>query len=71
MLCGVDEVVMEHMKAGELVEAVGEEYVFPIQPVIGASIKEALMAAEHWIKEPKDLPAATSGAEKGGEEASE
>jgi hypothetical protein len=62
---------MEDLKAGELFEAVGEEFVFPIQPVIGASIEEALAAAERWIEEPKDIPAATDEAEKGGEEASE
>ena len=71
MLCGVDEVVMENLKAGELVEVVGEEHVFPIQPVIGASVEEALAAAERWIKEPKDLPAVTTEAEEGGEETSE
>jgi SulP family sulfate permease len=71
MLSEMEEVVMEDLKAGELVEAIGEEFVFPMQPVIGASIEEALAAAERWIKEPKDLPAATGEAEKGGEEASE
>ena len=44
---------------------------FPIQPVIGASIEEALAAAERWIDEPKDLPAVTGEAEKRGEESSE
>jgi SulP family sulfate permease len=71
MLCGVEEALMEPMEAGELVEAVGEEYVFPIQPVIGASIEEALTAAERWIKEPKDLPEVTTEVEEGGEDASE
>ena len=71
MICGVEEAMMEDMKAGELFEAVGEAYVFPIQPVIGASIEEALAEAERWIKEPKDLPAVTTETEEGGEEASE
>jgi hypothetical protein len=39
--------------------------------VIGASIEEALATAEHWIKEPKDLPPVTAEAEVGGEEKSE
>lgn len=53
MLCGVEEAVMKDLEAGEVIEVVGAEYIFPIQPVIGASIEEALAAAERWIAENK------------------
>jgi hypothetical protein len=41
------------MKDGELIEAIGEENVIPIQPVIGGSIKLAYERAERWIEENK------------------
>jgi SulP family sulfate permease len=51
MLCGVEENVLNQMKNGELIEAIGEENVIPIQPQIGGSIKLAYEAANRWIKE--------------------
>jgi hypothetical protein len=38
------------MKNGELIEAIGEENVIPIQPQIGGSIKLAYEAANRWIE---------------------
>jgi hypothetical protein len=53
MLCGVEENILKQMKDGELIEAIGEENVIPIQPVIGGSIKLAYEIAERWIEENK------------------
>ena len=53
MLCGVEENVLNQMKNGELIEAIGEENVIPIQPLIGGSIKLAYEAANRWIEENK------------------
>jgi SulP family sulfate permease len=53
MLCGVEENVLNQMKNGGLIEAIGEGNVIPIQPQIGGSIKLAYEIADRWIEENK------------------
>ena len=53
MLCGVEKNVMKQMQDGELIEAMGEGNVHPIQPLIGGSIEQAYEIAERWIDENK------------------
>jgi SulP family sulfate permease len=51
MLSGVEQVVYERLKQTEVFELIGEENIFQTQKVIGASVDEALDAAEIWIAE--------------------
>ncbi len=51
MLSGVEEAVYERLKQTEVFELIGEENIFQTQKVIGASVDEALDAAEKWIAE--------------------
>ena len=53
ILCDVEENVIQQMRDGELIEAIGAENVIPIQSFIGGSIKLAYEAAERWIEENK------------------
>lgn len=51
MLSGVEEAVYEKLKKTEAFEIIGQENIFLAQKVIGASVHEALDAAEKWIAE--------------------
>jgi hypothetical protein len=53
MLCDVEKNVMKQMQDGELIEAMGEGNVLPIQSLIGGSIEQAYQIAERWIEENK------------------
>jgi hypothetical protein len=55
MLCGVEKNVMKQMQDGDLIEAIGEGNVQPIQPLIGDSIEQAYQLAERWIEENKTV----------------
>jgi SulP family sulfate permease len=55
MLCGVEKNVMKQMQDGDLIEAMGEGNVQPIQPLVGGSIEEAYQIAESWIEENKPV----------------
>jgi len=49
ILSGVEEPVYDRLKQSEAFELIGEENIFLAQTVIGASLDEALDAAEKWI----------------------
>lgn len=51
MLAGVEESVYERLKKSEAFEIIGQENIFLAQKVIGASVHDALDAAEDWIAE--------------------
>jgi SulP family sulfate permease len=53
MLCDVEKNVMKQMQDGELIEAIGEDNVLPIQHLIGGSIQQAYERADNWIQENK------------------
>lgn len=55
MLCGVNETVLERLKATDAYEAIGEENIFPTQAILGASLDEAWTAAEKWIAAQPDM----------------
>ncbi len=58
MICGVTEPVLERLKVTEAYKIIGEDNIFPAQPIIGASMEEAWAAAEKWIEERQDLESA-------------
>ena len=49
MLEGLSEAVLEQLERTEILDQLGEENVFLAQPVYGASLRQALAAAEDWI----------------------
>ncbi len=51
MLCNVTDTVLEQIKDTEVYEIIGEENIFPSNPIIGASLEEAWQAAKEWIAE--------------------
>jgi SulP family sulfate permease len=51
MLSGVEQVVYERLKKTDVFELIGAENIFQTQKVIGASVDEALDAAQKWIAE--------------------
>jgi hypothetical protein len=51
MLCNVSDAVLEQIKRTEVYEFIGEEDIFPSDPIIGALVDEAWQAAEQWIAE--------------------
>lgn len=51
MLCDVEEPVLEQLKQTEAYELIGEENIFPAEPVHEASVEKALAAAEKWMAE--------------------
>jgi hypothetical protein len=55
MLCNVTNEVLEQIKVTEVYEIIGEENIFPSNPIIGASLEEAWQAAEKWIAERQEL----------------
>jgi SulP family sulfate permease len=58
MLSGVEEAVYEKLKKTEAFKIIGQENIFLAQKVIGASVHEALDAAENWIAERQKSEAA-------------
>jgi SulP family sulfate permease len=51
MLEGLDEGVLEQLERTDLLDLIGQENVFLEQPQFGASLRQALAAAEAWIAE--------------------
>jgi MFS superfamily sulfate permease-like transporter len=49
MLVEVHPHVKQQLEGTNVIEAVGEENVFLAQPVLGASIEEALVEADEWL----------------------
>jgi hypothetical protein len=49
MLCNVTEEVLKQLKATEAYEMIGEENIFPSNPIVGASLDEAWQSADRWI----------------------
>jgi SulP family sulfate permease len=49
MLEGVGEQVLDQLERTDLLDVIGEENVFPGQPLFGAALQEAVAAAEAWI----------------------
>jgi len=49
MLEGLDEKVLEQIERTKLLDLIGEENVFLAQPQHGASLRQALAAAEEWL----------------------
>jgi SulP family sulfate permease len=49
MLEGLSEKVLEQIKRTDLLDLLGEENVFLGQPQYGASLRQALAAAETWL----------------------
>jgi SulP family sulfate permease len=49
MLEGLSEKVLEQIERTELLDLIGEENVFLGQPLYGASLRQALAAAEAWL----------------------
>jgi SulP family sulfate permease len=53
MFCGVEQNVFKQMQDGELIKAMGEENVLPMQSRIGGSTEQAYEIATRWIEENK------------------
>ena len=51
MLAGVDEHVALQLERTGLLEVIGQENIFPAQPIYGAALQEAYASAERWIQE--------------------
>jgi SulP family sulfate permease len=51
MLEGLNERVLEQMKETDILDLIGEENVFMVQPGFGVALSEALAAAEAWVAE--------------------
>jgi hypothetical protein len=51
MLEGMNERVREQLEETDLLDLIGEENVFLGQKEFGASLRQALVAAEEWIKQ--------------------
>jgi SulP family sulfate permease len=49
MLAEVDAQVVDTLQRSGVGEAIGEGNIFPAEPVVGASIDDALAAANAWI----------------------
>ena len=49
MLEGASEHVVDQLERTDLLALIGEENVFPGQPVFGSALREALAAAEEWL----------------------
>jgi hypothetical protein len=49
MLADVGPNVLKQLESTGVIDDLGKENVFEAQPVLGASIEEALAAAEAWI----------------------
>ncbi len=49
MLSGVSEAVMEQLRDTEVLDALGEEYVFPAEPGLNKATYRALEAAKIWL----------------------
>ena len=49
ILCNVSDSVLEQIRSTDAYELIGEENIFPSDPIIGASLEEAWQAAEQWI----------------------
>ena len=50
MLEGLNERVVEQLKETDLLDLIGQENVFLGQAEFGAALRQALAAAEEWIK---------------------
>jgi hypothetical protein len=51
MLAGSSERVREQLQETDFLDLIGEENVFLGQPEFGASLREAVAAAEEWMKQ--------------------
>jgi SulP family sulfate permease len=49
ILAGLNERVMEQLEKTELMELLGEEDLFPVEPRFGAALEKALAAGQAWI----------------------
>jgi SulP family sulfate permease len=54
MLEGLNERVVEQLEETDLLDLIGEENVFLGQPEFGAALRQAVAAAEEWIKRGKE-----------------
>jgi SulP family sulfate permease len=50
MLAGLNERVLEQLEKTDLLDLIGEENVFPVEPQFGAALGKAVSAAETWIE---------------------
>jgi len=51
MLAEVNAHVFDELQRTRITDAIGSENVFVAKPVVGASIDDALTAANTWIRE--------------------
>ena len=49
MLTGLNKHVMEQIEKTDLLELIGEEYVFPAEARFGAAVNKAVGVAEAWM----------------------
>ncbi|UCG25498.1 MAG: hypothetical protein JSW55_05780 [Chloroflexota bacterium] len=62
VLAGINERVMEQLEKTELMDLLGEEDLFPVEPRFGAALEKALAAGQAWIDAaPPEDAAARSG----------
>jgi len=55
MISGITEEVLDRLKVTEAYRLIGEENIFPIQPIVSASLEEAWIAAEAWIEKQPNI----------------
>jgi SulP family sulfate permease len=51
LLTGLNEHVMQQLDKTDLLELIGEMYVFPAETRFGASVERAIRMAEDWVRE--------------------
>ena len=51
MMASVDPNVKQQLEATKIIDTIGRENIFLAQPILGASLDEALAAADKWLKE--------------------
>ena len=49
MLVGVSQQVLDQLERTDLLDLIGEENIYPSQPIFGAALREALEDADEWI----------------------
>ena len=49
MLEGINQQVLEQLESTELLDLIGEQNVYLVQPKFGAALRQALESVEEWI----------------------
>ena len=57
MLTGIGAHVRDQLEKTDLLELIGEENIFPAEPVFTAALEKAIDAASRWLDEGSEEPA--------------